>query len=369
MSGRGWRRRSVLGLGLLGPSIPLLAACAPSRTDPGTPTPQPADPSPECIDLAEHEFRRGRTYCGDPGDSDGADGDMAPTDFRGPIVATDDTITAWYVDAVAQWSIAEGEMTRLAAPKRADGWSYAHRGETTVVPRCDGTLLVHTDGCGVAELSGHAPADDFPRDGIEGVVFVDDSRLVSLGRDDTLRLWDLATADSVVVRELDSSGAGRFLGFDPASGLVTVSGADWLSAFRLDQLDPVDHFDGLPRALSGWLRTPDGTLAGIEREPSSIVFLHPATGATERIEVNDPPKALAVAPSGTVAAVQGIHLHLRAPDGTIQRIRLERSSYHTGGIAFSPDEQSLHVLDAVEGIQTVRIDDGAQLTRYTQPNV
>lgn len=369
MSGRGWRRRSVLGLGLLGPSFPLLAACAPSRTDPEPPSPQPADPPPDCVDLAEHRFQRGRTYCSEPAADDQGDGDMAWLDFQGPLVATGDTLTAWYVDAVAQWSIADGELTRLLAPKRADGWVFASRGKFTVVPRCDGALVVHTDGCRATELDGHAPSDAPPLDGVQGVVLVDDTRLASLGADHMLRLWDVASAAERSSRQLPEEPGVRHLGLEPAGQLLTVSGTTWLSTFDANTLEPRDQHTGLPEATSGWALSPSGELAGITVDTSGLTIHDPATGASQTIETNDPPKALAVSPSGVVAAVQGIYLHVRTPDGQATRTRLQGSSYHTGAIAFSPDEQTLHVLDRLEGIQSVRIADGTQSMRYTQPSV
>lgn len=370
MIGHRWRRRSLLRLGLVGSAVPLLAACSQGRADPSPTTPPPSvSPSPsdvasprdvpDCIDLADHEFVRGRSYCG--GDHGDGDADVVALDFAGPLIATDDTLIAWYIDAVAAWSTADGTLTKLLAPQRADQRLFATVGAHTVVPQCDGKLVVHADGCRVLDLDGHP-------EGVIGLVAVDDKHLVSLGSDADLRLWDVSAPEPIAAHELDTSADGLLLGVERTGGVVTVSGADRLRIFDGSSLEPREDLTDLP-ATSGWVLSPTGGLIG-EASGSGGVLIHdPASGQSQRVETTRDPLRFAISNSGVLAVVQGIHLHVRRPDGATAKHRLEDPTYHTGSAVFSPDETALHILDAHSGLASVDIATGRRLTTYSQPSV
>ncbi|NLE97741.1 MAG: WD40 repeat domain-containing protein [Propionibacterium sp.] len=364
-----WRRRTFLGAGLFGSSIPLLAACSAAdspgpATSPGTAaggsTSTPGFTPPDCVDLADHEFVRGRTYCGDRGSDGSGDADMAPLDFHGPVAAAEGSIAAWYIDAVTEWDTATGEPTRLLAPKHADTWLFASRGEHTVVPACDGTLVVHADGCRVGELPG-GPGS------VDGLCFVDDTRLVSLGTDDVLRLWDVPGGALLASAEVAVGGAARFLGHEPTTDALRVSTPTSLTTFALPTLEVVDERIDLPTAGTGWSLTATGDLVGITDEPPALTILGPGSGAADVVELNDGGGVLAVSATGRVAAVQGISLVVRDPDGTVATHRLQTSTYQTHAAAFSPDGRLVHVVDAVGGIQSVDVADGRRAVEYAPP--
>lgn len=364
-------RRTVLGATVAGLCAPLLGACT-STAEPGPGgVPKSMTVPPECATLADYEFQRDARYCtpGPRGRRGGGPGSQAPIDHNGPLTITEAGLVAYYINGIVEWD-ANGEPVRLLAPQRADSFVYATRGALTVNPRCDGTLVVHTDGCAVGELAGHA-ADhrQTPSDGIQGLCWVDDEHLVSLGVDNTLRSWRVADAQELTVQTLASKPAGRTLGFEPITETLVVAGPAEIETFDATTLAATDQVDGLPESAVPWTLTPTGQLVGISADDANrgVLIRDPASGEIEHLSRNNSPKAITVAPSGLLAIANGYHLVLREPSGAVTELALEQGAYHATAMAFSADESQLHLLDAVDGIQTVDVATGEQVTTYRTP--
>lgn len=359
----------MLGGAVAGLSGPLLAACGPGRS-PGQQPVSLRSEVPQCVSLAGHTFTRGGRYC-DRGPGGDRESMITPLDHQGPLIATADTLTSYYIDAIVEWEIATGEPIRLLAPQRADNWVYARCGESTVNPRCDGVLVVHRDGCAVAELVGHIPGGHrtpgSPTDGIQGLCRVADDHLISLGTDNTLRRWRLDAADQVAETGIASSAEDRTLGPGPDAGTVLVAHSTGAELFDAETLRSRAAYDGLPASAVGWVSSPAGLLAGVSAgDERGLLIWDPATGRHELLATNDAPGAVAVSATGVVAAVNGLVVWLRTPDGRTSRVRLADPSYLTGAAAFSPDERMLHILDKRTGIRTVELATGRTITAYRE---
>lgn len=367
-------RRTVLTAAMAGAAGALLSACGTPANPGNTPSTPGLDTATECVDLASHQFRRGMRYCtpAEPMDDSVDPSAMYPIDHFGRLTATADTLTAYYVNAVTEWSTTTGEVTAVLAPQRADSPIYATRGEFTVNPRCDATLIVQRAGCRVRELAGHkAIADLTPTDGIQDLLFVSDDTLASVGTDDTLRLWQVATPAEPIKIALPAASTARSLAFDPATNSLALVGQDTIQLFDPATLAARDTLDGLPASKVAWTPTPSGHWVGISADDANkgTLIWSSANGETQLVPDHDSPKVVAVSASGLVAAIVGYDFWLGRPDEQFSRVRLGKGAYQATSAAFSPDEQTLHVLDATRGIQSFEVASGASRLIYQSPRV
>ena len=349
-------RRSLLSASLAGLGAALLGSCGTGGQEP---VPTLGAPTSGCVSLDTHTFRRG-AKCTNASAS-GADLDVAPIDHRGPLVLGEGTAATAYIDAVVEWELATGQARRLLAPRLSDSWCFAHRGAWTVVPRCDGALVVYRDGCWVADLVGHSPAQS--SDGTPGPVrslcWSDDEHLVSLGTDATLRLWNVPRANQEAVDTLDWEATAMSPGTD---GSILISGADRVEV-RSPALEPLSQFT--PPLATSWTVLGADTLAGVGSDGRDVVVWDTASGIHELVDT--PTLAALGCLGGRMAVISGLNLIMRSADGTLTRTQLEDSSYHPDAVALSPDGTTVHLVDQLEGLRTIDVATGATLITFTDP--
>lgn len=361
---RRYGRRMVLGAAALGLSGELLAACGAQPGHKTDPSPRVA---PQCVDLGQHKFVRGGRFC-EAVPSGNQESSVSPLDHHGPLGVTAETLTSYYIDAVIEWDIATGEPMRLLAPKRSDSWLYAHRGAWTVNPRCDATLVAHQGGCAVAELTGHASSGQSGTspDGIQGLCWTNDDQLVSLGADDTLRSWRVDEATQTAQTKIVTPAGNRTLGPGWQADTLLVSHSGGVEIFDAHTLQSL-HTHAGPPTTNGWQAMGDGVLLGISADDVGMMIWDTVTGHHQLIPTGDPPRAVAAASTGLVAAVDGPVLVVHRPDTGTEEIRLADPSYQTGAAVFSSDGALLHILDKHTGLRTVDVTTGHTITTYRNP--
>lgn len=361
-------RRAVLGAAAAGACAPLLAGCQTSPTDPPETTDPLATPQ-DCIDLADHTFSHRRFCTPDPPDTPGVDYDIVFLDYDGPLVVTPDGLIASFMDAVTQWD-AQGTPMRLLAPRRSDSTLFAHAGRVTVNPRCDGSLVCHADGCATTVLSGHrVDVDKYPTDGIQGMCWVDDQHLISLGTDGTLRRWHPASGAELAQRSLDLDHEQRWLYLAQDASHLVVSTPDRATSFDPQTLEPIEDFAGLPPSALGWRPGPNGKLLGSQdRTDNRGLLVRANDGDIGLFRAYDRPKAIAVSDSGLIAAVFGHNYFLLDQWSQVREVRLEHPASQACAASFNADATLLHILDGLQGPQTVNAQTGARLVAYQPPN-
>lgn len=364
-----FHRRTLFGAAI---ATPLLAACQSGSTSPpvADPSMSPApstSPAPlECIELGNHRFQP-RALCREAGTTSDDEEELAEYTHFGPIHATEDTVVAWYVDAIVEWDAHTGEPLRLLAPKRADNWYYAVSGEFTVNSRCDGTLMVHVDGCLVDELPGHeAPADG--GDAILSLVEAGPGRVVSLGQDGTLRLWNLDDAEQVALHELYGDAAGYRIHVDGGRGelLLTALEGSTVQILAADTLEVVDEITDLPAVATGWLPTPNDAFVGIATGATEdqLVLLDRATSEITALEGKPFPRLVTVADDGTLAVAHHSEVALyRAGEATPTYFGWRQRE----ALSFSPDGTQLHTLMAGSAMTTFDVATGEQVIKLSDP--
>lgn len=317
---------------------------------PGNP-PRSGQP-PKCVTLDDHEFRY-TLPCGDGGrrgQKSGGDGEGVTVQIEhyGPIISTGTHFTAYYLNGVVEYDIATESATALFAPKRANTFLYDTRGPHTVVPRCDGVLVVHEKGCITQEMQGHTVGDKDLDGGIVGLHFTADDHLVSLGTDNTLRSWRPSAGEALKSVEVEG-GEATALSFEPDVGLVvTRSGGAAIDVHDPETLERIASHRALPGSTDRWLATPSGLFVAADGE-AGLVF-DPTSGETRPLSEGKEIGTLAVSRTGDVAFLDSTQVWLTDLAGNEHEWKV--FTYMEPALAFSPDGTLLHVLDGIKGITT-----------------
>lgn len=325
---------------------------------------------PECVSLEGHEFSF-QGLCG--ADADGPvedDRNMEQLRYYGPLYTTETTVTAYFINAICEWDTGTGQPARLLAPKRADNWRYATAGDLTVNTRCDGALVIHADGCLTAELIGHETSADTPLDGIiQALLPTSDGQIVSLGGDDTIRLWDPGNARQLAVHHLEGFPAERALHADAAGTRLLVSALDGSAVEILDAqtLDPIDSLSDLPATVDGWRATGRGLLVGISPDgdsPAALLY-DPEDAAITTIDTRRVPTALAISGNDDIAIADTTRVLLHDFRGQVHDVA--RSLAYCHALAFSPDGSVLYTADGVDGLASFDVATGTRLLDFSSP--
>lgn len=363
-------RRTILSAAVIGAAGAVVAGCSPAPQPGGTPSPQLRPVPPECVQLGDFEFGGSQYFCQATVDQldPVADPDRRPVFYTPPMLVTATHLVARYTNAVVEWEIATGAVSRLLAPRRSDNPLFAHRGDLTVVPRCDGALIVHREGCVIAELYGHNPRrKGLPADGILGLQMVDDQHLISLGADDTLRRWAVERSEQVAVIDLPAATSDRQLAFDQATNRVVTSDESTAWVYDAGTLELIAEVGDLPAARSNWRGLPNGDLVSAAKrdDQRGINIWHQASGEVEywatKWDIGD----FAVAADGTILVIDDAVLKRRLPDGRVEHLPIDKEA--RGDLACTPDGALLHTMDSIDGIKTFDVATGALLASCQKP--
>lgn len=331
---------------------PLTGQAAPAASAPTTTSAEALYVPPKCLTLDEYEFAASRQLCPfselGPPNTSGVDYSWRPLLLHGPLQATDTAVIGSFGGAVLQWGIRSGRVERLLAPWRSDFSPYAHRGDLTVVPACDGTLVVHRDGCIIGELPGHEARPDPRANSIVDIGWSSEATLVSLGRDNTVRTWDPGSLTQLAAAGV-SDGPQRLI-IDFSSGAVGVCAAASITLFD-DRLRTLEVYDKLPPTRDGWQPTPSGHFFALPAESQKLLVFDSAAGALSDVDLDEGPHAIAV---GSAAVAVGQRALTRVTAGGIARTELSAPLIEPRLAALSSDETTLVV--AVEGDELVAID-------------
>jgi WD40 repeat protein len=316
------------------------------------------------VSLSNHSFARGGRYCS--ATAAGGGDSISPIDVFGPLIVTETSVATFYIDAVAEFDARTGRLTRLLAPRRADSIWFAARGGRAVTPRCDGGLVVHRDGCQVAELVGHQVLDRVaPADSIRGLVFVSDDQLVSLGADATIRRWDVTRGTLVASVRFDGDRTGARLDLDHRSGRLVVSMPTGVSLVDPETLDTVERV-GPFSVTTGWVPCGVDAYVGISTTEGrrGLVRRTSSSPVEEFIDTHDAPTSIAVAADGTIATAVGPWLYRRPAQGQAGRTSLATPLYQVTSAAFSPDGSVLYMQDSRRGLRSIDAVSGLDLVEF-----
>ena len=345
-----------------------LVGCTPSDGSPVA-LPTPTDVPADCVDLASFVFEH-RGHCKPL--TSLSDADIVRFDFPGSLVSDGSQLMAYFRNAVLAWDVTSGALTSLHAPQRSDSWVFASRGNATVVPRCNGSLVVHADGCIALELQGHEPessGSDWVGDGIQSLVFTGDDHLVSLGTDNSLRSWAVSTGEALEMRRLDSRPDARVLWHDAAQGRLVLSHdlGRAVDIYHPTSLQHLQSYPELPEISGGWRTTSEGVLVGINTtdQPNGLTLYDGNTNQTSAIGTETACRAFTVSSTGEIAYEDGSLVKIRATDGTEREIVTQGTEFVS--IEFSDNGDFLHVLDAYAGPRTYDVATGDVFTQYELP--
>lgn len=273
---------------------------------------------------------------------------------------TDTTVVTYYIDAVAAFDTRTGELRKLLAPQRSDSTMFAARGDLAVTPRCDGVLVVHRNGCQVRELTGHRmPAGVRPAESFQGMHFVDDTTLVSLGADGTLRRWDADRGAELTSKDVPGGAVGVRLLAQPGTGTLLLSRPDAVVALNSDTLEPQERWGPFP-PTAGWMPLGEKMFAGITADPErkGVLLRQNGGDAEEFIDTHDAPESMAVSDDGALAVVVGLTFFYRPASGKLRRTELEEPLYQVTASEFSPDGALLFAQDARRGVHIYDVATG-----------
>lgn len=268
-------RRALLATSLV------LSACGPNPTSPSQ-SPTDAPEPPECVSLGRHNFHENWAceyqYGHYPQQTDSNDTiEFDPTTFFGPVRETKTGFSAAIVNVFAQWDLTVNQVSGLIAPRISNSTVHAVFGNLAAVPACDGSVLIYESGCYKTTCQGHTRIKSTQRpiegqqgsDGIQDLAFLDDTVLISIGVDNTLRNWDTKTGSLSRTRELTGATTKRRIFHTDGWWLCEENRVE---RFDPETLETIELFDKLPSAPKIW-RPSKGKLISQPKSEDSLLQL------------------------------------------------------------------------------------------------
>src|SRR5262245_1588526 len=284
---------------------------------------------------------------------------FGPDGKSGTVVTTGGSVLPW------ESKTGFGEQLAFSKEGGATAGAFAANGKTVARGTSDGSIQIHDVGSGkfVTKLTG-------PTDGVRGLAFSPDGKLLARAGERSVGLWDVATGNETRLLEVNRDGSPFCAAFSP-DGKVLVTGeyfgkvpvrawdvATKKELFAIEDL-PFGYF---PRAVS--FATDGKTFA--HTGEGGVVFLRDAATGKEirRFKTERNTYSVAISPDGkTIAAAvsqypAGWETRIFDVETGKERFAFPRHELEIEAVFFTPDgkkavtsgiDRTVRVWDATTG--------------------
>lgn len=186
-------------------------------------------------------------------------------------------------------------------------------------------------------------------DMVLGVDWLDHARLVTCGRDRALRVWDIATRQTLATLRspADQSGVGKavnVIAYSPDGATVAIAAEESIQLWSVAERRPLHEWLAHKDAISGLVWSADGArLYSAGRDKQFIVWDVATRKALQTISQPTPIYSLALSPDGATIAVGGFDTVVRLLSSKSGEVQAQFAG-HTASVrslAFSPDGKRL----------------------------